>query len=111
MPYGCSRATFSDLNTGALRQLESIVHPAVRAAIRSELETWRSHDGIVVVDAVRLLQSDLLRSEYRCFEAAGKYRSSRRSRCDSVGARDLAQSRRHRCRRCRTAAPERPSPI
>jgi len=44
----------------ALRDLERIVHPAVRQAIRARLEELRGRTGIVVIDAVRLLQSELL---------------------------------------------------
>lgn len=43
-----------------LRALEGITHPAVRRSIRRRLETYRGYRGIVVVDAVKLLQSDLL---------------------------------------------------
>jgi dephospho-CoA kinase len=43
-----------------LRKLESIVHPAVARLIRERIESKRGREGIVVVDAVRLLQSDLL---------------------------------------------------
>lgn len=44
----------------ARRRLETIVHPAVRVAIRRELSQFAGREGVVVVDAVRLLQSDLL---------------------------------------------------
>lgn len=44
----------------SLRRLEGIVHPAVRATIRDRLEHFRGRRGLVVIDAVRLLQSDLL---------------------------------------------------
>jgi dephospho-CoA kinase len=44
----------------ALAQLESITHPAVRVEIRRQLAELRERDGVVVVDAVKLLQSDLL---------------------------------------------------
>jgi dephospho-CoA kinase len=44
----------------ALQQLEAITHPAVRTTIRKRLEGLRGRDGIVIVDAVKLLQGDLL---------------------------------------------------
>jgi dephospho-CoA kinase len=44
----------------ALRRLESITHPAVRREIRRRIDTQEDPDGVVVVDAVKLLQSDLL---------------------------------------------------
>lgn len=44
----------------ALRKLEAITHPAVRAEIRRHLEDLKEQDGIVIVDAVKLLQGDLL---------------------------------------------------
>jgi dephospho-CoA kinase len=44
----------------ALARLESIVHPAVRAAIRARIESFSGCAGVIVVDAVKLLQSDLL---------------------------------------------------
>jgi len=47
-------------NPEALRRLEGVVHPAVRSIIRARLEKLRDRAGVVVVDAVRLLQSDLL---------------------------------------------------
>lgn len=47
-------------DAAALRTLEGITHPAVRAEIRRRLRDLAGHDGIVVVDAVKLLQSDLL---------------------------------------------------
>jgi dephospho-CoA kinase len=43
-----------------LRTLEAITHPAVRDSIRERLAELDGQDGVVVVDAVRLLQSDLL---------------------------------------------------
>lgn len=49
---------FGDL--AALRDLEAIVHPEVRAEIRRRVQTYAGQDGVVVVDAVKLLQSDLL---------------------------------------------------
>lgn len=47
-------------NPDALRRLEDIVHPAVRQEVRRRIEELHSQSGIVVVDAVKLLQSDLL---------------------------------------------------
>jgi dephospho-CoA kinase len=47
-------------STEALRQLEAIVHPAVRAEIRRRVERRRSVSGVIVIDAVKLLQSELL---------------------------------------------------
>lgn len=44
----------------ALRDLEAIVHPAVRAEIRQRIQSYANQGGVVVVDAVKLLQSDLL---------------------------------------------------
>ena len=44
----------------ALRDLEAIVHPEVRAEIRQRVRSYAGQDGVVVVDAVKLLQSDLL---------------------------------------------------
>ncbi len=43
-----------------LRTLEEIVHPGVRATIQRRLQDLAGRAGIVVVDAVRLLQSELL---------------------------------------------------
>lgn len=43
-----------------LTRLEQIVHPAVRAVIRARLHAFAGQDGVVVLDAVKLLQSDLL---------------------------------------------------
>lgn len=43
----------------ALDRLEEIVHPAVRPAIRTQLKSFNGLDGIVVLDAVKLLQSNL----------------------------------------------------
>ncbi|HLX55935.1 MAG TPA: dephospho-CoA kinase [Ktedonobacteraceae bacterium] len=43
------------LDAGAMRRLESIVHPAVSQAIASELATVSSA-GIVIIDAVKLLE-------------------------------------------------------
>ncbi len=44
----------------ALRDLEAIVHPEVRAEIRQRVRGYAGQEGVVVVDAVKLLQSDLL---------------------------------------------------
>jgi len=44
----------------ALARLEAIVHPAVRQVIHSRLADVSQHTDIVVVDAVKLLQSELL---------------------------------------------------
>lgn len=49
---------FSD--GAALSRLEEIVHPAVRRTIRQRIEALRGRDGVVVIDAVKLMQSDLL---------------------------------------------------
>lgn len=57
------RAALGDVvfgNSARLRLLESIVHPAVRHAIRERIAEMHDENGVVVVDAVRLLQSDLL---------------------------------------------------
>ncbi len=43
-----------------LRLLEAITHPAIRRAIRERLETPSDDGGVVVLDAVKLLQSELL---------------------------------------------------
>jgi dephospho-CoA kinase len=43
-----------------LRALEAIVNPGVRDAIRERLSRLQGSRGVIVVDAVRLLQSDLL---------------------------------------------------
>lgn len=51
------RRVFSDPD--ALIELERIVHPAVRSAIRRKLETFAGDKGVIVLDAVKLLQSDL----------------------------------------------------
>lgn len=53
-----ARIVFSDPEE--LRRLESISHPAVRREIRRRLEALSGASGVVVVDAVKLLQSDLL---------------------------------------------------
>lgn len=52
------RIVFDD--PAALRELENITHPAVRQEIRGEIEGMRGRSGVLVVDAVKLLQSDLL---------------------------------------------------
>lgn len=44
----------------ALQLLEGITHPAVRAIIRQRLSELGGEQGVVIVDAVKLLQSDLL---------------------------------------------------
>jgi dephospho-CoA kinase len=43
----------------ALRRLEDIVHPAVRSAIRGRIERFAGREGVVILDAVKVLQSDL----------------------------------------------------
>lgn len=43
----------------ALERLESIVHPAVRPAVRTKLAHHAHRPGVVILDAVKLLQSDL----------------------------------------------------
>ncbi len=43
-----------------LRKLEAIVHPAVRTAIRTRVRDLAGRGGAVVIDAIKLLQSDLL---------------------------------------------------
>lgn len=47
-------------NRDALRRLEAIVHPAVRSAIHDTVQRQHGQGGVVVIDAVKLLQSDLL---------------------------------------------------
>ena len=47
-------------NPAALEHLEAIVHPAVRNVVREDLRNLHNRPGIVVIDAVKLLQSDLL---------------------------------------------------
>jgi dephospho-CoA kinase len=57
------RARLADFVFGQpdqLRRLEEIVHPAVRGLIRNELASFKEKNGVVVLDAVKLLQSDLL---------------------------------------------------
>lgn len=44
----------------ALRRLEAIVHPAVRSEVRARVERLAGRRGVVVIDAVKLLQSELL---------------------------------------------------
>lgn len=51
------RVVFRDPD--ALRRLEAITHPAVRTSIRERLAA-HGDDGVVVIDAVKLLQSELL---------------------------------------------------
>jgi dephospho-CoA kinase len=46
--------------TEKLRQLESLTHPVVRKEIRRRLQAQREAPGVVVVDAVKLLQSEIL---------------------------------------------------
>jgi len=52
------RLVFADAE--ALRRLEGIVHPAVRHSIRERLPQFEGRPGVLVVDAVKLLQSELL---------------------------------------------------
>lgn len=47
-------------NHEKLRLLESITHPAVRREVRRRLRSSAGRRGVVVVDAVKLLQSNLL---------------------------------------------------
>jgi dephospho-CoA kinase len=47
-------------DTAALRDLELITHPAVRVEIRARLSAPRAKGATVIIDAVKLLQSDLL---------------------------------------------------
>jgi dephospho-CoA kinase len=51
------RRVFADRD--GLIQLERIVHPEVRPAIRHKLRDFAGREGIVILDAVKLLQSDL----------------------------------------------------
>jgi dephospho-CoA kinase len=51
------KRVFADRN--GLIQLEDIVHPEVRLAIRHKLRDFVGREGIVILDAVKLLQSDL----------------------------------------------------
>lgn len=44
----------------ALRALEELTHPAVRAVVWERLAALADADGVAIVDAVKLLQSDLL---------------------------------------------------
>lgn len=46
-------------NQNALRRLEAIVHPAVRQVIRDVIQALSGQDGAIVIDAIRLLQSEL----------------------------------------------------
>jgi dephospho-CoA kinase len=48
---------FSD--PAALRRLESLTHPAVGPAIQARVERFAGREGVVILDAVKLLQSDL----------------------------------------------------
>jgi dephospho-CoA kinase len=48
----------------ALRDLELITHPAVRTAIRDRVAELSGQHGFVVIDAVKLLQSELLELAY-----------------------------------------------
>lgn len=82
----------------ARTRLEGIVHPAVRRAIRRRIEELSGRDGIVVVDAVRLLQSDLLPLcdwiwVVRCpeKEQRRRLRENRGMDEDSISGRLLAQ--------------------
>jgi dephospho-CoA kinase len=52
------RLVFADPDS--LRRLEEIVHPAVRRLVRERIQRLEGQTGIVVVDAVKLLQSELL---------------------------------------------------
>jgi dephospho-CoA kinase len=52
------RLVFADPD--ALRRLEEIVHPGVRRLVRERLRGFEGQTGIVVIDAVKLLQSELL---------------------------------------------------
>lgn len=52
------RIVFAD--PSKLRQLEQLTHPAVRSEIRGRLHSLEGQPGVVVVDAVKLLQSELL---------------------------------------------------
>lgn len=51
-------AVFGD--AAALRDLEAILHPAVGKAARDRLAALSGTDGVVIYDAVKLLQSELL---------------------------------------------------
>ncbi len=44
-------------NTGEMKRLEQIVHPAVGVALKQELATTSDH-GIVIIDAVKLLEGE-----------------------------------------------------
>jgi len=44
----------------SLRRLEEIVHPEVRSIVRRRLDDLAGSPGVVIVDAVKLLQSDLV---------------------------------------------------
>ncbi len=43
-----------------LKTLEEIIHPAARAEIRKRIGLHPRRDGVIVIDAIKLLQSDLL---------------------------------------------------
>jgi len=45
----------------ALADLEDLTHPAVREVIRSDIEALDGSEGVVVLDAVKLLQGELLK--------------------------------------------------
>lgn len=47
-------------NPDTLLRLERILHPAVRSVIRTRVREISSQKGVVVIDAVKLLQSELL---------------------------------------------------
>ncbi|GAC1401726.1 MAG: dephospho-CoA kinase [Chloroflexota bacterium] len=53
-----ARIVFS--NHQSLRTLEDILHPRVRAEVRNRLRSFRGTAGVIALDAVKLLQSDLL---------------------------------------------------
>jgi dephospho-CoA kinase len=60
---GVNRKALGDLvfaDHALLRKLEAITHPAVRQEIRHRLARLSPDDGWVILDAVRLLQSELL---------------------------------------------------
>lgn len=60
---GVHRARLAEIVFGdppRLAALEAIVHPAVRTAIRDRIGELAGRSDVVVIDAVKLLQSDLL---------------------------------------------------
>ena len=60
---GVDRARLGELvfaDPTALVRLERILHPAVRSVIRARVQELESRDGVIVIDAVKLLQSELL---------------------------------------------------